>query len=275
MKSLAAKQRAAMAKVRAAMVGHELVACPPPGTLKFAAATITVPAGGTATARVVTPGAFCPVSMYLVSDDLELILVSSIHVGLEEQIVNRQPGTGITGVLPATMFGTENHCCPTRCLPCLCVPEVPFEVDLFNSDITDEDVTVVLVGTYTEACLPADVPFCYDKYVGFVANLSTGQEATIRITTPGRFCPRNMFLETSTELFGLITGIKSGLKEQIISGSLDMSLFSTANKCCILSCFDCLCMPGYPLEITLFNNNAEGPLVVFGGLVGTYEDACT
>jgi hypothetical protein len=276
MKSLATRAAIAQVKAaRAAAVGFNApVECPPPGVLKYAAATVTVPAGGTATARVVTPGTFCPVTMYLVSDDLELILVSSIHVGLEEQIVNRQPVTGITGVLPATMFSIENHCCPTKCLPCLCVPEVPFEVDLYNTDVTPEDVTVVLVGTYLENCLePVQSEPCYEKYVGFVVALSPAETESISITTPGRFCPRYMFLQADRD-FAVIDSIMSGLKEQIISGSIRASLFTVDNKCCIFACFDCLCMPGYPLKITFRNTDAEGPVTLFGALVGTYEDAC-
>ncbi len=291
MKSLATRTRQAVAKVRAARaaaVGHAITECPPPGVLKYAAATVTVPPGGTAangisaTARIVTPGSFCPLAMYIVADDQELILVSSIHVGLEEQIVNHQPGTGFTGVLPATMFGLTNHCCPTKCLPCLCVPEVPFEVTLVNTDVTPEDVTVVLVGTYVDACVPSDVPLCYDKYVGFVLLLTALETETITITTPGRFCPRYMFLSDGSSgniflPFAQVTSIQSGLKDQIISGGIPASMFSTSNDCCILSCFDCLCMPGYPLKITFHNTIAGGEgstFPIFGALVGAYEDAC-
>jgi hypothetical protein len=265
-------------------------ACNPPFSqnIKYAAATVTVPAlaggaSGVATARITTPGSFCPLQMYIFSDDLELISVLSIKNGLEEQII-AQTFAGVPGamLLPATMFGPDNHCCQHACMRCLCKPGVPFEVKLANNDVTPEDVTVILVGVYTDLYpMPSTLadmpPVCEPhntKYVGFGVNLASGESETVHIETPGKFCATGMFLQTSTELFGLITSIKAGTKQQIISGALDMSLFTTANECCSLQCFDCLCKPGYPLEITFLNDNPEGPLIVLGGLVGSYDEVC-
>lgn len=255
--------------------------------LKYAAGTVTVPAAvlgvaGEATVRITTPGSFCPLQMFIVSDDLELIFVGSIKNGLEEQIVSTNIGGTATKILPATMFSIDNHCCQPTCMRCLCMPGVPFEVLLGNTDVTPEDVTVVLVGVYSDVyplpttpqqlaveCEPHNT-----KFAGFALVLQSGERQTIRIETPGRFCPTGMFIQPSNFLFGLVTGIKSGIKEQIIEGGLPLNIFTVRNQCCSLACFDCLCQPGYPLEIEFFNDNPEGPLVITGGVVGSYEDYC-
>ena len=302
MKSL--KTRRAMARIRqqvhASMVAGEFDdvlgpavgdACNPPFSqnIKYAANTVTVPAAvagqsGVATARITTPGSFCPLQMYIFSDDLELIFVVGIKNGLEEQIISQtisgQPGATL---LPATMFGPDNHCCQHACMRCLCKPGVPFEVILANSDVTPEDVTVVLVGVYTDLYpMPntlADMPPVCEphntKYVGFALNLSPGETETVHLETPGKFCATGMFLEIPGDSsFVEIISIKAGIKQQIISGALAASLFTSENECCSLQCFDCLCKPGYPLEITFHNKDAEGAHIVFGGLVGSYEEVC-
>lgn len=266
-------------------------ACNPPYTqnIKYAADTVTVPAAaggasGLATARITTPGSFCPLQMYIFGDDLELIAVLSIKNGLEEQIIAQTiAGSAGATLLPATMFGPDNHCCQHACMRCLCKPGVPFEVTLSNSDITPEDVTVVLVGVYTDLYpMPttlADMPPVCEphntKYAGFALSLSPGETETIHIETPGKFCATGMFLQISGDSsFVEILSIKAGIKQQIIQGGLPGALFTDANDCCSLSCFDCLCKPGYPLEITFHNKDAEGSHLVVGGLVGSYEEVC-
>lgn len=266
--------------------------CNPPYTqnIKYAADTVTVPNAGTATVRITTPGSFCPLQMYIFAptidavNTLDAISVISIKNGLEEQIIP-QTISGNVGatLLPATMFGIENHCCPMACMRCLCKPGVPFEVELFNSALVPLDVTVVLVGVYTDlypmptdlsqmpsVCQPHDT-----KYVGFAVNLSPSETETVHIETPGKFCGTGMFLQISgDDTFVEILSIKAGIKQQIIDGPLPGILFTLANDCCSLQCFDCLCAPGYPLEITFHNRDAEGSHVVLGGLVGSYEEVC-
>jgi hypothetical protein len=307
MKSL--KTRRAMARIRqqvhASMVAGEFDdvlgpavgdACNPPFSqnIKYAARDITLPAAvvgtpGTGTIRITTPGSFCPLQMYIIADDIDgvdmlpSIFVTSIKNGLDEQMISTTISGSVGGMLlPASLFGPENHCCQHACMRCLCKPGVPFEVSLANAAGAPVHVTVVLVGVYTDLYpMPntlADMPPVCEphntKYVGFAVNLASGEDETVHIETPGKYCATGMFLQTTTELFGIITSIKAGTKQQIISGTLDMSLFTKANKCCSLNCFDCLCKPGYPLEITFHNDNPEGPLVVFGALVGSYEEVC-
>lgn len=296
MKSL--KTRRAMQRIRANVQARMVAgdfpgvgdACNPPGTenIKYAAGSVVVPAAalgvaGEATVRITTPGSFCPLQMYIFSDDQESIFVGSIKNGLEEQIIGQTiSGNADVKLLPATMFGLENHCCQHACMRCLCKPGVPFEVLLANIDVTPEEVFVVLVGVYTDLYpMPntlADMPPSCEphntKYVPIALTLESGETQTIHIETPGKFCGTGMFLQVSTELFGLISSIKAGTKQQIISGTLDLSLFTSANKCCSLQCFDCLCQPGYPLEITFVNDNPEGPLNIFGGIVGSYDEVC-
>ncbi len=283
--------------VQARMVAGELGpavgdACNPPdwGVIKYAAGTVTVPEnGGTATVRITTPGSFCPLQMYLIGpivDEinlLEFISVLSIKNGLDEQIIP-QTVSGVTGatLLPATMFGPDNHCCPHLCMRCLCKPGVPFEVKLFNSD-GEMDVTVVLVGVYTDlypgpTTLAEMPPVCEPhntKFIPIAVNLAAGETESVHIETPGKFCGTGMFLQISgVGGFVEITSIKAGVKQQIISGTLAGELFTVDNKCCSLQCFDCLCAPGYPLEITFHNRDVENPHIVLGGLVGAYDEVC-
>ncbi len=266
-------------------------ACNPPdyGAIKYAAGTVTVPAavlgvGGEATVSITTPGSFCPLQMYIVSDEIDSIFVGSIKNGLEEQIIPQtisgQPGVML---LPATMFGTENHCCPHLCMHCLCKPGVPFEVKLGNIGVTPADVTVVLVGVYTDlypgpttlAEMPAACEPHNTKFIPIAVNLSPGETETVHIETPGKFCGTGMFLQISgDDSFVEITSIKAGIKQQIILGGLPGPLFTISNKCCSLQCFDCLCAPGYPLEITFHNKDSEGAHIVIGGLVGAYDEVC-
>jgi hypothetical protein len=165
---------------------------------------------------------------------------------------------------------------------------VPFEVIFDNGTGTNVDVTVVLIGEYIDippdqfqfnqpvpdpACCP---PPSSDKLMGFATGISGGAHTTLRLTTPGEFCPRQMFLTTvgPAESFLVIDGIRSGLDETIMSGTLPVSLFTVSNKCCVLTCLDCACAPGYPFEIDIRNTHPETPALIAGAFVGCYNDAC-
>ncbi len=114
-----------------------------------------------------------------------------------------------------------------------------------------------------------------DKLLAFAAVLGIASADSLELTTPGKFCPRQLFVGASGNPADVsITGIVSGLKNQIISGVLPATLFTTDNECCILACFDCLCAPGYPLFLNLLNNDGAATSTIRGVLVGTYEDAC-
>lgn len=254
--------------------------CPvfPSSTKMMAQVTASIPAGDTATLTFTTPGAFCPQKMIVFgSVDTLDVNILSIKSGLEDQI--------ISGPVPAGVFGITNNCCPIACMKCLCAPGVPLEVLVENVDAMAQTVTVVLIGSYLDVCPPngtyptsvPDVPGCptpgSDKLLGFELTVPLTGEASIELTTPGRFCPRQLFLEATFDVDLTVTNIQSGLKDQIISGALPSQLFNIDNECCVLSCFDCLCAPGYPLTLGFANANAMAN-VVRGVLVGTYSDVC-
>jgi hypothetical protein len=258
----------------------QALGCPVfPSTMKMMSQTASAVAmNGTAELTFTTPGAFCPMKMIVFgSVDVIDVNVLSIKSGLEDQV--------ISGPVPAGVFSIGNNCCPISCLKCLCAPGVPLVVEVENIDAMAQDITVVLIGSYLDVCPPngtyptsiPDVPGCptpgSDKLLGFELTVPISSTASIELTTPGRFCPRQMFLEATFDTDLTVTNIQSGLKDQIISGALPGQLFNIDNECCILSCFDCLCAPGYPLTLGFANANAMAN-VVRGVLVGTYSDVC-
>lgn len=262
--------------------------CPvAPGSLRYLARTVTIAAGATGVFEFTSPGIFCPIRMMVTSDDVEFMFITKIATGIKNQI--------ISGAVPAEVFGTENTCCPLACLDCICAPGVKLRVEILNTDTTPEDVTVVLIGTYydipvgmtaREAMreLPLGFDGCpvpgSDKMVGFSVTQEGQGIVEIEIETPGRFCPKQLFFQYTTDdvNFSLedvaITGIRSVLEEQIIDSAIPATMWSIANKCCILSCFGCLCTPGVPLVITAVMPNNELPQTLSGVLIGSYEDVC-
>ncbi len=263
-------------------VGQAGSVCPVfPSSMKFLSQSASLIAGASTTFEFSTPGAFCPMKMFVIgSVDVTDLFVTSIKSGIEEQIIE--------GDVPGDLFSLENDCCPVACLKCICSPGVIYAVSVRNDDAMTQTAQVVLVGSYKDACPPGmgandmlpEVPGCprpgADKLLAFNDEVPAGGTLTIELTTPGKFCPRQLFIGLSGGETGdiVITGIRSGLKDQIISGSLPTSLFTTANECCVLACFDCLCAPGYPLFIDLLNNDGANASTINGVLVGTYEDAC-
>jgi hypothetical protein len=259
-------------------VGQMSIGCPTfPSSMKYLSeTTASLAPGASETLEFTTPGAFCPVKMILTASvDVNDVEVVHIISGLEDQI--------ITGEVPGGLFSIANNCCPVACLKCLCSPGVPLRVTVTNDDAMAQTVTVTLVGAYLDACPPNGAPYDLpvipgcpypgsDKLVGFDVTVPVSGSASVEITTPGKFCPRALFLSSASLADITIVSIKSGLKDQIISGELPASLFGIDNECCILACFDCLCAPGYPLTLTFANSDGEA--VVRGALIGTYTDAC-
>lgn len=261
---------------------------------KMIALTQNILAGGQAVFRFTTPGAFCPSRIYIMSAGIQLMFVLSIRSGLQEQVLGGSETTGNIPLVPAELFAIDNNCCCITCMPCICQPAVPFEVTLGNTDVIPVDATVILIGSYLDAtdpryqtangCPPrflSDIlgPGCspgeFDKITGLAASMTPGGSITLRIETPGKFCPRRMFWGSSAATdFIVITELKVGTKHSIISGSLPLNLFTLDNECCVFPCFDCICMPGVPMTIKLRNLDAEAPRTVFGALCGSYEDAC-
>ncbi len=262
------------------MVGQMGRLCPAlPSTFKYLAGTLSFVGSDTQTVSFTTPGAFCPYKMFIITTGpITDILVSGIKAGIEEQI--------ISGLIPGDLFGIFNDCCPVACLKCLCSPGIEYQVTLTETGGMASDVTVILVGSYLDACPPhsyvlPDVPGCpypgSDKLLGFDISLGPAAETdTLSLTTPGKFCPRQMFvMANGSEGVFSFEGIRSGLKDQIISGTLPATLFTTANECCVLACFDCLCRPGYPLFLDIHTTGGgEGPATLRGALIGSYEDFC-
>jgi len=255
--------------------------CVFPGTMKYIAASVTLAAalGSTGTVTLDSPGMFCPQKMLIFTEGLAS--VTSIKAGTRNQI--------LAGTLPAAAFSINNTCCPMSCLDCLCMPGVPLEISFSNDVATENDITVVLIGCYVEACPPGGmavtapmapaVPGCptpgVDKFVGFdsVADVGAAGSFTFEVETPGRFCPRQMLLFVETTFAGVtVTGIRSGTDDQILEGALPAELWSIDNDCCVLACFKCLCAPGVPLTITVANAGAAQR--IRGMLVGTYAEAC-
>jgi len=116
-----------------------------------------------------------------------------------------------------------------------------------------------------------------ERYLSETLSISAGGgEGHFSLETPGAFCPKFMYVTSDdgvlTDKF--IISVKSGLEEQVISGRVVASYFSTENVCCPVACFPCLCMPGVPLEVTIVNDGAEGPDNVTVGLVGDYYKVC-
>ena len=259
---------------------------------KIIAKTQTVGALGTSIFSFRTPGAFCPRQMYIVTTlGLSGNFVSSIKAGLDQQIIVQNHGDN--PLVTQDLFSIENHCCQVLCLPCICQPAVPYEVTYHNGAGAPDDVTIILVGTYLDAsdpryqtesgCPPRfltdmSAPGCppegADKLVPFGLALGPGASGSVVLETPGAFCPRAMLIDRNGSTFVDVTRILSGLKHQIISGSLPSELFTIDNECCVLACFDCICKPGYPLTLGFRNTDAEGQRIVTGVLIGTYDDAC-
>ncbi len=282
--------------------------CGIPNETKIAAQSITLAAQGMAgdegTVTITTPGAFCPSRMYILAgnatSDVDDSFIGQINIGLERQILTGQQFPQIAGSfvpLTAQLFDIENDCCPVMCLPCICQPGVPFEVTLANGEAGANTLVVVLFGTYLDASDPryATLPGCPptrlsdvhapgcppdggDKILPFSPGLvNPGEEVIVKLETSGRFCPRQMFFDSNASRFFEITQIRSGTTHQIIQGTLPADLFTIENECCTMACFDCMCMPGVPLYIGLRNidDPVEGdPHVIFGALIGSYEDAC-
>src|SRR4029453_6411699 len=261
-------------------VGQMNIGCPVfPSTMKYLSeTTATLVPGASETLEFTTPGAFCPIKM-IVTGSVDTNDVSIVHIisGLEDQI--------ITGEVPGGLFSIANSCCPVACLKCLCSPGVPLRVTVTNDDAMSQTITVTLVGAYLDACPPNGSPYDLpvvpgcpypgsDKLVGFEVSIADGGTSSVEITTPGKFCPRALFLASADLASITIVSIKSGLKDQIISGEMPASLFGIDNECCVLACFDCLCAPGYPLTLTFANDGGSDPSVVRGALIGTYTDAC-
>jgi len=268
------------------MPGPAMAGCPvAPGSLRYLSRTVTIPASSTGTFQFTSPGIFCPQRMLVISDDVELMFITKIASGTKNQI--------ISGVVPATFFGTGNTCCPISCLDCICAPGVKLEVQILNTDVTSEDVTVILIGTYydippgmTARQAMKDLTGCYpgcpvpgsDKLVGSSESLVGLSELDIEIETPGRFCPKHLFFQlrslenTLADVF--VTGIRTPIDEMIVGGRIPATMWSIENKCCILSCFDCLCVPGVPMTISLDVPPAEGGQTLFGVVMGDYEDVC-
>ncbi len=259
--------------------------CPePPGRLMYMGQTQTVPAAGTVDFEFDAPGIFCPQRLLITSDNIDDIYILKISSGVRNQI--------IAGVIPAILYSEENVCCPMSCLDCICAPGVKLRIQIGNSDVSPRDVNVALVGTYYD--IPAGMtarqasdtvtkgyPGCpvpgRDKMVGF-AFAATGP-FEVEIETPGRFCPKQLFFHSPTGALGalVITNIRTATEEQIIgignSTGIPSRLWSVENQCCVMSCFDCLCMPGVPMIIQGQVLN-EIPIGFVGALIGNYEDVC-
>jgi hypothetical protein len=273
-------------ELRYNMPGPAMPGCPvEPGSLRYLSRTVTIPAGGTGTFKFTCPGIFCPQRMMVMSDDIELMFITKIASGTKNQL--------ISGIVPATFFGTGNTCCPISCLDCICAPGVWLEVQILNTDVSSEDVTVILIGTYydippgmTARQAMKDFTGCYpgcpipgtDKLVGISESLVGLSELDIEIETPGRFCPKHLFFQlrslehTLADVF--VTSIRSPINEMIVGGRIPATMWSIENKCCILSCFDCLCVPGVPMTISLDIPGAEGGQTLFGVVMGDHEDVC-
>lgn len=265
--------------------------CPdPPGRLMYIADSHTIPAGGTAEYVFDSPGIFCPQRLLITGndedpDDVPLIFIVSIKTGIRNQI--------ITGLVPAGVYSTDNTCCPPACLDCMCAPGVQLVVTLLNTDVAPRGVTVTLVGAYYDipagmtareasANVRKDFPGCpipgIDKLVGFTTGSITGRTSIqVDVETPGRFCPRQLFFFNNTNLATdliFITSIRSPVDDNIISGRIPLRLWSILNKCCVLTCLPCLCMPGVPMSLTIEVPLGETTGSVDGVVLGDYEDVC-
>lgn len=279
---------------------EDIIPCPPiryntevitpgcpvaPGSLRYIAETRTIPAGGTGVFFFDSPGIFCPQRLIVIADDVEFMFITKIATGTRNQI--------ISGAVPAEVYSTANNCCPFACLDCMCAPGVKLEINILNTDVTVEDVTVALVGTYYDipagmtakeagASIRKDFPGCpipgSEKLLGFSqvipANATT---AEIAIETPGRFCPKRLVfsMNPASELNDFfVTGIQTTLDEAVILGRIPVTLWSIQNECCVVSCFECLCAPGVPMRIKLGVTPDESSRVLNGMMSGDYEDAC-
>ncbi len=112
------------------------------------------------------------------------------------------------------------------------------------------------------------------KYIAGSITLLTATSGTISLDSPGMFCPMKMFVFASVDLADVrISSIKAGIRNQILTGTVDALAFSTGNTCCPIACLDCLCMPGVDLDVTVINDDAMTQTITVV-LVGCYVDAC-
>jgi hypothetical protein len=112
------------------------------------------------------------------------------------------------------------------------------------------------------------------KYIAGSISLTTTASGTVSLDSPGMFCPQKIFVFGSVDINDIrITAIKAGIRNQIISGTIDARVFSIANTCCPVACLDCLCMPGVSLDISFVNDDAMTQTVTVV-IVGCYVDAC-
>ncbi len=168
-------------------------------------------------------------------------------------------------------------------------------VTLQNINVAPRGVTVTLIGAYYDipagmtareaaASVNKGYPGCpvpgRDKLVGFVAG-APGDDlpatVTVNIETPGRFCPRQLFFTNVANApldSTFITSIRTAVDENIISGRIPLRFWTIENKCCVLTCLPCLCMPGVPMQITIDLPASGSDRVVSGAILGDYEDAC-
>ena len=221
--------------------------------------------------NVFTPGFFCPEEITLfASVDIQDVRVTFIRVALENQI--------ISGELSGAIFDNSN-CCPLACLKCLCSPSIPLEIGIKNNDAMTQTVRAVVKGYYADACDNPNVDAMYhlpagctpkDKFLGFDVVIPASGSITIPVTTPGRFCPRVMFITGPDIATVTLAQVSDGLENELIV-PIPAEYFEVRECDCRVICFKCICAPGVVENFTFTGTEGD---TIHVDLVGEYTKVC-
>jgi hypothetical protein len=244
-------------------------ACPYPEKLASDSISLLTTASGTL--EITTPGLFCPNELTLfASVDLTDVRVTQIRVGLENQV--------ISGSLSGEIFGNA-QCCALACLKCLCSPSIPLEIDVTNLDAMTQVITAVVKGTYVDACENPPVDAMYklpegcrpnEKFLGFDVTIPAGGTITVPVQTPGRFCPRLMFITGPDVATVSLAQVNNGLESELL-GPIPAQYFEIRECGCRVLCFKCICAPGVVENFTFTGGAGD---IIHVDLVGEYTKVC-
>lgn len=123
----------------------QLLAAAPPGCDyldKMLGFDFVIPASGTITVPITTPGRFCPKWMFA-SGDVATVQLAGVTTGMNNEIL------GPISLLYWDIL-QESGCCQPICWKCLCEPGVPMLMTF--TGVPDDAVHIDVIGAFQEVC---------------------------------------------------------------------------------------------------------------------------
>lgn len=112
------------------------------------------------------------------------------------------------------------------------------------------------------------------KLIGRTLSLAAGASGEVVFDKfPGRFCVHHVFISGAEVISFQILSFKVGIKDVIMSGEVNASMFATTAECCPPLCIDCVCTPGVNIVIR-FRNDDSTTQAINVTLLGCYEEVC-